>query len=75
MDDNGSELVLMPCPFCKSDEVALWYKRARYGRISFVECEICGGRSKAFSYYGTGDEVDINDQGAKRAVAAWNRRG
>lgn len=65
---------LKPCPFCGSKEVSLWYKGVRYGKIAFAECDICGAKSKAFSYYSKENEFDFDDPGAKKAYYAWNRR-
>lgn len=65
---------LLNCPFCGSNEVDLWYKGVRYGRITYAECALCGAKSKAFTYYSDEPEFDENDRGALRAVAAWNRR-
>lgn len=65
---------LKGCPFCGSDEISAWYKGVRYGRIAYVECDVCGAKSKAFSYYSRDEEFDEKDRGVIRAVDAWNRR-
>ena len=61
------------CPFC-GNEAYPWYKETRYGRICYVECDVCGAKTRAFAYYDTGKEFADNDAGALRAVEAWNRR-
>ena len=65
---------LKGCPFCGSEDVSLWYKGVRYGRITYAECDVCGAKSKAFAYYSSEDEFDSDDPGAVKARFAWNRR-
>ena len=65
---------LKPCPFCGSDEITAWYQGTKYGRIAYVECDICGAKTKAFKYLSEDKEYDDSDPGSKKAYAAWNRR-
>ena len=65
---------ILDCPFCGTDDVSVWYKNVRFGRIVFVECDLCGAKSKAFMYYSKKEEFDWNDTGVKKAIDAWNRR-
>lgn len=65
---------LKGCPFCGGENVSLWYKGVRYGRIAYAECDVCGAKSKAFSYYSQEDDFVFEDIGAIRARDAWNRR-
>lgn len=64
---------LKKCPFCGGNASG-WYKTVRFGRIAYVECDVCGAKSKAFTYYATVDDFDENDMGVERATTAWNRR-
>ena len=64
----------MNCPFC-GHEASGWVNRGRYGRFTYVECDLCGARSKAFKYCGDeGAEIDWNDISVEKARDAWNRR-
>ena len=76
--EDGPGPELKPCPFCGNDECAGWHKYAKYGWIYYIECEVCGARTKAF---GQKDKQDPNDgsgvwadPGYKAAKDAWNRR-
>jgi transcription elongation factor Elf1 len=63
-----------PCPFCGS-ESSCWVKGGRYGRFTYVECDLCGARTKTFKYCGDEHaEVDWNDISVKKAWDAWKRR-
>lgn len=64
---------LKACPFC-SGNASLWYNTGKYGRFTYAECDVCGARSKAFSYYSEAVEFDCHELGAIRAADAWNRR-
>lgn len=66
-------IYLMNCPFC-GGKGSLWTRGARYGFITYVQCDVCGAQTKAFPYYGDKNDVDEHDMGCVRAVEAWNRR-
>ena len=65
---------IKPCPFCGGTEIYLYTRGVRYGKIAYAKCEVCGATSKAFSYYDEGKEINPNDIGFQKALAAWNRR-
>lgn len=65
---------LKNCPFCGSQEVSYWYKEVRFGRIAYIECDVCRAKSRAFRYLSQEEELDVNDIGAMQARDAWNRR-
>ena len=71
--DTPEERDLKPCPFCGED-ASLWYKETKYDRIAHAECDLCGAKSKAFSYYDNNVAFNPNDSGAIRARTSWNRR-
>lgn len=64
---------VLNCPFCGSKATG-WWKQVKFGRIAYIECDLCGAKSKAFTYYATGDDFDPLDIGYLRARDAWNRR-
>ncbi len=68
-----SYLIKKPCPFC-GGLASIWTRGARFGVITFVQCDVCGAQTKAFPYYGEPGTVDETDLGCQRAVDAWNRR-
>ena len=37
---------LKSCPFCGSDDVFLKYNGAKHGLFYYVECAVCGGRTR-----------------------------
>ena len=65
------------CPFCGDDSPTLCSKLGQYGKFGWVECELCGARTKAFQVHGSekscGDEY-WKQKGFKRAIDLWNRR-
>lgn len=64
------------CPFCGNDAAMLYRNYSHKTRTYFVwmECEVCGAKSKTFA--SEDDPVDNNweTNGCYRAIAAWNRR-
>ena len=68
---------MKPCPFCGDDDPSVIrnYARATRTFIYYVECELCGAKTKAFgSRDGFDTEPDWDSAPARRAVSAWNRR-
>lgn len=65
---------MKPCPFC-GDNAALYYSSGRYGCFCYVECDLCGAKSKAVSM-GTRNPDDdwAESLPAFKAIDAWNRR-
>lgn len=65
---------LESCPFC-GGEARFWTKGGRFGYFAWVECDICGGRTKTVS-----SEFEVNDERYMQSTqtqvlkAAWNRR-
>ena len=70
-----AEIKLKPCPFCNSESVYLMSQPGRYGRYAWVECDLCGARSKSFStkFYVPEDKLP-ETLAFERAKNAWNRR-
>lgn len=76
--------MIKECPFCGSDDVHLYVRRGtqKYPNFCYVECDLCGAKSKAFTYFFNqvtfdGSEevaLSFDDAGAKKAIDAWNRR-
>jgi Lar family restriction alleviation protein len=56
--------ILLPCPFCGSLRVAVFFSRNTY-----VECRACGTRGPQI-----GAHVETDDMGAQRATQKWNER-
>ena len=71
--DRSNEL--KPCPFCGSECTVTWTE-GKYGKFAFIECDLCGARSKAFgNVIDKRDERLFWDQPAfTKAIKAWNRR-
>ena len=38
-----------PCPFCGSDDIWKRYNYARYSYMAYIECGMCGARTRAAS--------------------------
>lgn len=67
--------ITKPCPFCGSDDNHLWVRWGKYDNLfCYIECDVCGAKTKSFGYYSSYEEVTWEDRGAIRAAAAWNRR-
>ncbi len=65
---------LKHCPFCGGNAF-FWTRGTRYGYIAWVECETCGGRSKAVSTKMQVDEDGFVESTSARVLkGAWNRR-
>lgn len=64
-----------PCPFCGSDDIGAWVRwKDKHNRFVYLECNVCGAKTKARAYYDTGDELNMDDIGVKSCIDAWNRR-
>ena len=68
------------CPFCGSDNSSIYGRvctsKASYHStyaIYWVECDICGARTKGFSESGA-KELDWDSIAVSRARDAWERR-
>lgn len=35
------------CPFCGAKDINVWCNSGRYGRFVYVECRVCGARTKS----------------------------
>lgn len=68
-----SYLIEKLCPFC-GGAASLWTRGARYGAITYVQCDVCGAQTKAFPYHGDAHFVDEKQLGCQRALEAWDRR-
>lgn len=69
------EPTFLPCPFCYQSETIHQEvpNRADGGATNkhFVECNVCGARSRSFTDYIDGDPVT---QIPKKVLESWNRR-
>lgn len=72
---------LKACPFCGSNEAFLKYNGAKHGYFYYVECTICGGRTRGVCRpwrdvpSGTLDDPDEwTNQYAVTAKKLWNQR-
>ena len=67
---------IRPCPFCGGDSFTAWVRQgSKYTRLVYLECDLCGARTRARVYYSTRDDmVDFDDPGTKACIEAWNRR-
>lgn len=64
----------MYCPHCGEINPYLKWREEHGRRVAFVECSLCGARSKAFDYNGSIQNVDMTDEGVIDAIENWNRR-
>lgn len=62
------------CPHCGEINPYIKWREEHGGRFAFIECSLCGARSKAFEYFGSINNVDMNDLGVINAIENWNRR-
>lgn len=64
------------CPFCGSDEIMLKYNGSRHGRFYYMECDVCGGRTRGICV--PTKELDgldeWNNDAAAKVERLWNRR-
>ena len=69
---------LKRCPFCGDDNAAAVASTGKYGIFVYIECGLCGARSRTFKYQGVSpasiDDVDWLNGGVLLAREAWNRR-
>ena len=68
---------MKPCPFC-GDEASKTWENGRYGPFGYIECDLCGARSKTQklirkSEYDTEEEF-WNQEAFGILVKRWNRR-
>lgn len=77
---NMARFDTKPCPFCGCDDKlakAKWGKNQEYA-FCWIECYGCGASTRAVQYFPTTDddpiEVDITNDGIKKAVRLWNCR-
>ena len=78
---NAMQSKLSSCPFCGSDNVYLKYNGAKHGRFYYVECAICGGRTRGvcrpYTDIPRSDEPDEHEWDCMAAINAevlWERR-
>lgn len=68
---------LKPCPFC-AGEASLWRNVGRYGLFGYVQCDVCGARTKPQKIEHMrefeSEESFWNQPGYKAAGNAWNTR-
>ena len=68
---------LKPCPFC-AGEASLWRNAGRYGLFGYVQCDVCGARSKSQKVEPVGnfesEESFWNQAGFIAVSNAWNHR-
>ena len=64
------------CPFCGSGEIYLRSSGTRYGVLAFVECGVCGAKTKAYKKGNVDPESEgfFTDSASILAKTAWNRR-
>lgn len=68
-----TDLELKPCPFCGCHAASLTQRDARYGLIVYVECQICGARTKPVgTKEDSGDDWDT--PACYSAAKLWNTR-
>ena len=67
---------MLSCPFCGSDDIVMSRNYNPRYRAFFVwiECVVCGSRSRSFSCTDDPANCDWNNLACHRAVASWNRR-
>lgn len=64
-----------PCPFCGNDDIIAWAKQGKYNGFCYLECDVCGAKTKAYEYLSSmSGGVNMDDSGIRRCVNAWNRR-
>ena len=71
------DIKIKACPFCGNpgDQVSLWVRGGyKHSKFCYVECDVCGAKTKAFTYSSYSKEINFHDLGAERAYDAWNRR-
>lgn len=66
---------LKACPFCGNDS-ATWYTQyGGHGYFAWVECDLCGARTKSVSASVAADNpAFLESIAAKKTCDAWNRR-
>lgn len=66
------------CPFCGCDDIYIKYNGAKHGRFYYVECQLCGGRTRGacrpYSDIQTPDDHEWDCTQAKAVGMLWNRR-
>lgn len=69
---------LKECPFCGSDQAVMKYNGAKHGRFYYIECEICGGRTRGvcrpFRDIPNDDPNEWDNRYAHTAITLWNQR-
>lgn len=66
---------LKPCPFCGHEEISVYTQYGRYGYFAWVECDLCGARSKTLKSTNRADSPEFSVSAvACKLLDAWNRR-
>lgn len=69
------EMELKLCPFC-GQQAGLYSNYSNRARKYFVwvECDICGGRSKAATSNNAPEDEEWENVACRKVVSAWNAR-
>lgn len=72
----GMELKLKRCPFCGNDASDLCSNYSHRMRTYFVwvECGICGARSKAVTSSDDLFDTGFDNRACQKVISAWNAR-
>lgn len=77
-EDTRSWAYMKSCPFCGSKDSYLKYNGAKFGRFYYVECAVCGGRTRGICRsYNDIPQVDDHEWDcceANLVTLLWNRR-
>ena len=68
---------LKSCPFCgaSNEDIDIYTVMAKYGRLAYIQCELCGARSASKKVEGDVDDKGFWEQRAiKLLESLWNRR-
>lgn len=67
-------MALKPCPFC-GDTATVYTQIGRHGVFAYIECDLCGCKTKV-----VGSKYEVDDERFFDSIAyitletAWNRR-